>query len=298
MLKKVFLCALGGALLFAIPDLSTAQSELIFPKPIGYVNDFADFLKPETKITLEAELKKLEQEKGHEIIIVTTPDLQGTTVEDLAVQWFAKWGIGKKKADNGILMLIVPSERLMRIEVGYGLEGAIPDSLAGQVMDNLVIPKIKVGEPDAGVLAGVDALIKLAAGESVDINSSQEQSEGVNLGLILLLFIIGASFYNKIAVVPSLQNKMRNPFIRGIFVTVLSLFGALIAIFSSSLAFWIWFLIFEATLGTGFFLLLARAGAIAFLSGRGIFSGRGHGGGGFGGFGGGRSGGGGASRGW
>lgn len=283
---------------FAIPGLLAAQSELVFPKPIGYVNDFANFLKPETKKALEAALRKLEQEKGHEIVIVTTPNLQETTIEDLAVRWFEAWGIGKKNADNGILMLIVPSERLMRIEVGYGLEGAIPDSLAGQVMDNLVIPKIKAGEPDAGVIAGVDALIKLAAGESVDINSSQEQSEGVNLGLILLLFIIGASFYNKIAVAPSLQNKMRHPLFRGVFVTILSLLGSLVAIFSSPLSFLLWFLIFEATLGIGFFLLLARAGAIAFLSGRGIFSGRGHGGGGFGGFGGGRSGGGGASRGW
>lgn len=280
------------------PALSMAQSELVFPKPAGYVNDFANFLKPETKKALEAALRKLEQEKGHEIAIVTTHNLQETTIEDLAVRWFEVWGIGKKNADNGILMLIVPSERLMRIEVGYGLEGAIPDSLAGQVMDNLIIPKIQAGEPDAGVIAGVDALIKLAAGESVDVGRSQQQGEGVNLGLILMLFLIGAGLYNKIAVVPSLQNKMRRPLIRGIFVTILSLFGALIAIFSSNLAFWIWFLIFEATLGTGFFLLLARAGAIAFLSGRGIFSGRGHGGGGFGGFGGGRSGGGGASRRW
>lgn len=298
MFKKVFLCALCGVLFLTAPALSIAQSELVFPKPAGYVNDFANFLKPETKKALEASLRQLEQEKGHEIVIVTTPNLQETTIEDLAVRWFEAWGIGKKNADNGILMLIVPSERLMRIEVGYGLEGAIPDSLAGQVMDNLIIPEIQAGEPDAGVIAGVDALIKLAAGESVDVGRSQQQSEGVNLGLILMLFLIGAGLYNKIAVVPSLQNKMRRPLVRGIFVTVLSLFGALIAIFSSNLAFWIWFLIFEATLGTGFFLLLARAGAIAFLSGRGIFSGRGHGGGGFGGFGGGRSGGGGASRGW
>lgn len=282
----------------AVPFLSTAQSELVFPKAIGFVNDFANFLKPETKKALEAALRQLEQEKGHEIVIVTIPNLQETTIEDLAVRWFEEWGIGKKNADNGILMLIVPSERLMRIEVGYGLEGAIPDSLAGQVMDNLIIPEIQAGELDAGVIAGVDALIKLAAGESVDVGRSEQQSEGANLGLILMLFLIGSGLYNKIAVVPSLQNKMRRPLVRGIFVTTLSLFGALIAIFSSNLAFWIWFLIFEATLGTGFFLLLARAGAIAFLSGRGIFSGRGHGGGGFGGFGGGRSGGGGASRGW
>lgn len=298
MFKKVFLCALCGVLFLTVPALSIAQSELVFPKPTGYVNDFANFLKPETKNALEAALRKLEQEKGHEIVIVTTPNLQETTIEDLAVRWFETWGIGKKNADNGILMLIVPSERLMRIEVGYGLEGAIPDSLAGQVMDNLIIPEMQAGEPDAGVIAGVDALIRLAAGESVDVGRSQQQSAGVNLGLILMLFLIGAGLYNKIAVVPSLQDKMRRPLIRGIFVTVLSLFGALIAVFSSNLAFWIWFLIFEATLGTGFFLLLARAGAIAFLSGRGIFSGRGHGGGGFGGFGGGRSGGGGASRGW
>ena len=298
MFKKVFLFAFCGALFLVAPVSSLAQSELIFPKPTGFVNDFANFLKPETKTALEASLKKLEQEKGHEIVIVTTPNLQETTIEDLAVRWFEAWGVGKKTADNGILMLIIPSERLMRIEVGYGLEGAIPDSLAGQVMDNLVIPKIKAGEPDAGVIAGVDALIKLAAGESVDINSSQEQSVGFNLALILMLFKIGAILYNKIAAVPSLQNKMRNPLIRGVFVTVLSLLGSFVAVFSSNLAFWIWFLIFEATLGTGFFLLLARAGAIAFLSGRGIFSGRGHGGGGFGGFGGGRSGGGGASRGW
>ena len=298
MLKKVFLRAFCGVLLLAIPVLSLAQSELIFPEPTGFVNDFANFLKPETKAALEVSLKKLEQEKGHEIVIVITPNLQGTTIEDLAMRWFEAWGIGKKNADNGILMLVVPLERLMRIEVGYGLEGAVPDSLAGQVMDNLIIPAIQAGEPDTGVIAGVDALIKLAAGESVDIGSARQAAEGVNLALILMLFIIGASLYNRIAAVPSLQNTLRNPLIRGIFVTVLSLFVSLVAIFSSPLSFLFWFLIFEATFGLGFFFLLAKAGAIAFLSGRGIFSGRGPGGGGFGGFGGGRSGGGGASRGW
>ena len=147
------------------PSIAFSQANLTFPKHIGYVNDFADFLKPETEAFIEEGLRLFEQEKKHEIVVVTTDSLQGTTPEDLRIRWFKEWGIGKEGAENGLLILIVPPERVVTIEVGYGLEGAIPDLVSQQVGDIIMVPKIRDGDPDGAVIAGVEAFMKLTEGE-------------------------------------------------------------------------------------------------------------------------------------
>lgn len=303
-LKRIVGVALLGLFLWS-PSFALAQSELRFPQPVGYINDFAGFLRPETVATLETTLQQFEQEKGHEIVVAITDSLQGTTIEDLAVRWFERWGIGKERADNGILMLIVPPERVMRIEVGYGLEGAVPDLLAQQVGDNIVTPKFRADDPDAGVTAGVEALMKLTQGEDVSALVNPNANSEAQMGLVffvIMIFVFAWVVYDRIAMVQKIQPFMRKQATRGVFVGLLSVAGGFIAGLSAFLHPLVWAGIFAATIGALIFYFTKDAGKHhGGGSGGGWYSsggGFGGGGGSFGGFGGGSSGGGGSTSRW
>ena len=303
-LKRIAIAALLGFSLVS-PSFALAQSELVFPQPVGYVNDFADFLRSETEGFLDAKLEAFQMETGHEIVVVITDSLQGTYIEDLAVRWFERWGIGKEHADNGILMLIVPSEHVMRIEVGYGLEGAVPDSIAQQVGDNVVTPEFRADDPDAGVTAGVEALMKLTQGEDVSALLNPNANSEAQMGLVffvIMIFIFAWVVYDRIAGVKKIQPFMRKQGARGVFVGVLSVVGGFIAALSGFLHPLAWAGIFAATVGALIFYLTKDAGKHrGGGSGGGWYSsgdGFGGGGGSFGGFGGGSSGGGGGTSRW
>lgn len=132
-----------------------------FPKPTGFVNDFADVMSSENKARLEQTLSAFEKASGDEVAVATLPSLQGEPVEDVAVQLFKEWGIGKKGQDNGALFLIAPNERRMRIEVGYGLEGTINDALAGRILDQAVVPRFRAGDMNGGIAAGALAIVQV-----------------------------------------------------------------------------------------------------------------------------------------
>ena len=100
-------------------------------KPNGSVSDFAGILDESAKSELNSLITQTEQKTSAEIAVVTVPTLEGITVEEYAVKLFKQWGIGKKGKDNGVLVLVVPSERKVRIKVGYGLKPILPDGLAG-----------------------------------------------------------------------------------------------------------------------------------------------------------------------
>lgn len=304
------LVTFGTATLLAVsaavlPFSALAQSDLKIPEPVGFVNDFADFLKPETEAVIEQKLQAFQQETTHEIAVVTTDSLQETTIDDLAVRWFEEWGIGTAGQDNGILVLIVPSERVMRIEVGYGLEPVVPDSVAQQVGDNIVTPKFKEDDPDGGVIAGVDALMALARGEVVDVASiNVNANRDAQIGLVffvIMIFVFAWVIYDRIAMAQQVQNTLRKAAPRGIFVGLLSLVGGWIAGLSEFLHPLLWAGIFAATIGALIFYVTKNAGKYRGGGRGGTWYGRGgggFGGGGFGGFGGGSSGGGGGTSRW
>ena len=287
------------------PSIAFSQANLTFPKHIGYVNDFADFLKPETEAFIEEGLRLFEQEKKHEIVVVTTDSLQGTTPEDLRIRWFKEWGIGKEGAENGLLILIVPPERVVTIEVGYGLEGAIPDLVSQQVGDIIMVPKIRDGDPDGAVIAGVEAFMKLTEGEEVSFGIV-DSNAGANsqIGLVFLavmLMLIGWGIYDRIAMVQKLQKFFRSRPPRGVLVLALSLMGGFIAGMGEYFPPLIWAGIFCITVGAVIFRFTKNAGTVSTYRGGMWFGGGrgfGGGGGGFGGFGGGSSGGGGSTSRW
>lgn len=159
MKKKFTTIAIIG--FFVFPLISNAQ--INYPKPTGFVNDFADILTTDQE--LEQTLRLFEAETSNQITVITVSSLQEIPIEDYAVELFKEWEIGQAKKDNGILLLVAPNERQVRIEVGYGLEGAVPDILAGEIIRNDITPHFKNNDFDAGVLTGVTSIMKAAQGE-------------------------------------------------------------------------------------------------------------------------------------
>jgi uncharacterized protein len=158
--------------------LATSATAADVPYLTGRVTDEAEILSPATRQTLTERLKAHEDRTGDQIAVLTVPSLGGESIEEYAVKVFAAWKLGQKGKDNGVLIVVAPAERRMRIEVGYGLEGTLTDLLAGRIIRNVMTPRFKAGDYNGGVEAGVDAVLALLekgvapAGESSGSPSS------------------------------------------------------------------------------------------------------------------------------
>jgi len=142
--------------------------------PTGYVNDFADMLTVEQRQLLETKIGDFEKNSSNELSVVTIPNLGGDTIENFAVKLFQDWGIGKNKKDNGVLLLIARDDRQMRIEVGYGLEGALTDAQSFWIIQNILKPAFQKGDYYEGISSGVDNIISITKGEfKPDTNSTR-----------------------------------------------------------------------------------------------------------------------------
>ncbi len=151
------------ALLYAVP-VQTAE-EVNFPAYHGYVNDFAGVISAQDKHEIEALAGELDTKTTAQIAVVTLNTTSPLSIEQYAVDLFEKWGIGKKGKDNGVLILMAVNDRAVRIEVGYGLEGAIPDAIASRIITGVMIPEFKKGGLSNGLLLGTASIASLAAKE-------------------------------------------------------------------------------------------------------------------------------------
>ncbi|MEK9174957.1 MAG: TPM domain-containing protein, partial [Patescibacteria group bacterium] len=164
------------------------------------MNDFAWMLSPDQKFGLEQKLVQFEKESSNEISVVTISNLQGDSIENFAVKLFEEWKIGKAKNDNGILLLIVRDDRKMRIEVGYGLEGAIPDATAYSIITNILTPTFKQGDYFGGINSAVDAMMSATKGEYQPASDSERTTSWSAktienffwFGLIIIIWISSA----------------------------------------------------------------------------------------------------------
>ena len=149
-------CIGAFAVLLLLPALAAAQS---FPKPTGRVNDFANVIDAATEAEIDRMIDQLERKTSSEIAVATVMSLDGMSIEEYANKLFKEWGVGQAKQDNGVLVLVAPTQREMRIEVGYGLEGVLPDGLAGEVIRDQFTPKFKNRDFSGGIKDGVTRLV-------------------------------------------------------------------------------------------------------------------------------------------
>lgn len=159
-MRRITLLSIVFLFLF-VPRLTDA----VFPQPTGAVNDFAGVMQPQAKEQLETILTAVQQKTGVAVVIATVPSLDDRPIEDYAVDLYQQWGIGKKDVDEGVLIVVAPTQRRVRIEVGYGLEGALNDAQAGRIIRDFMIPYFKEGDFTRGIVAGTQGVIALALKE-------------------------------------------------------------------------------------------------------------------------------------
>ena len=176
---------LGLALLvYAAAALAQPQ----FPALSGRVVDNAGLLGQNTKFRLTQLMQQHEQETSNQLVVVTVPDLQGLTIEEYGYQLGRHWQIGQKGKDNGALLIVAPNERKVRIEVGYGLEGALTDALSANIIHTKILPQFRTGDFDGGVTAGVESIISAIKNEYV---AEPAEDDGDNrLAILIGLFLI------------------------------------------------------------------------------------------------------------
>jgi len=197
--------------LFLLQVLSFGK-ETSFPQPVGYVNDFGHLISSSDVARLTGLITELEKKTTAEIAIVTLESLREGDIEGYAVDLFETWGIGKKGEDNGLLILVSAGEHLIRIEVGYGLEGVITDGTAGDVIRQKIAPKFQQGNFGEGLFNGTAALANLIAKEKgvelAALNSLPQETYEmlgearshpgrvvVDILLFLILLSLGGGFY-------------------------------------------------------------------------------------------------------
>lgn len=176
------------AVLLLLPALGAAAP--VFPPLTGRVVDNANMLSAGAEQTLTRQLAAHEQATTNQIVVVTVPDLQGYTIEDFGYQLGRHWGIGQKENDNGALLLVAAAERKVRIEVGYGLEGALTDALASSIIHGVILPQFRSGDFEGGIIQGVNTIIEAVQGEYVSDGSAGDGSQNTAPRLIFLLILI------------------------------------------------------------------------------------------------------------
>jgi len=158
-LRAFFLFVFGCYLL---PCLAAQQ----LPKPSGFVNDFAKVLKVQDAEAVESLAAAIKEKTGAELALVTVESFAPyASIDEFSLALAEVWGVGERGKDNGVLLVLAMSEREVKIEVGYGLEGAIPDSVAGRILDTVVIPAFRQGDFSGGLREGCNAIAAYVAKE-------------------------------------------------------------------------------------------------------------------------------------
>jgi uncharacterized protein len=163
-MRALWLGLIALAVLLASP--ATARGAFVVPPIEGHVTDPAGVLTPEERADLEQRLAAHMARSGAEIAVFLVGSLQGETIEDVAYRTFNTWRIGREKLDNGVLLVIAPKERRLRIETGKGIGGQLTDLQASDIIEQRIVPELRAGRTHDAVAAGVDAIAAALASPS------------------------------------------------------------------------------------------------------------------------------------
>lgn len=148
-------------------------------KPAGWVTDLTGTLSHDEIMALNRKLAAFERETTNQIAVLLIPSLEGDSLEDYSIRVAEKWKVGQKGKNNGVILLIVKNDRRIRIEVGYGLEGVLPDAMAGAIIRQEIAPRFRVGQFYQGIDAGLDAIMAVTRGEYKARPAAQNKEKGV-----------------------------------------------------------------------------------------------------------------------
>jgi len=175
------------------------------PEPARLMTDLAGMLGRSAADDIESQLVLLWQDTGVQFAVVTVPDLGRDTIENYSVRLFEAWGIGETGKDNGLLLLIAAEEREMKFETGYGLEGELPDSFLGKVIDQALTPKFREGNPAAGIKASITMISHRLQGRAGEGPGADKSSEPVGEIAAAIVFLI------VVMVIIAISSRRRGP---------------------------------------------------------------------------------------
>lgn len=184
---------------FLVMFISTTLAQVSIPVLKNYANDLTSTLNSSELYTFEAKLKSFADSTSNQVVFLMMNSLNGYPLENFCYETSTKNQIGSKKNNNGVLFFVAKDDRKMRIEVGYGLEGALPDALANSILRNEVRPFFKSGDYYAGINAGLDAIILATKGEYKGDPKGKGKGKGTGIPfiLIVIIFIIIAALGGK-----------------------------------------------------------------------------------------------------
>jgi uncharacterized protein len=189
----LWVCAVGVAL--------PAQAALTFPALTGQVVDTADMLDAASEEHLSQMLKAHQQLTTEQVVVVTVPNLQGTSIEDYGYQLGRHWGIGQKDKDNGALLIVAKDDRKVRLEVGYGLEERLTDAQSSVIINQIITPAFKQGDFVGGITKGAEAMVQVLGGDplaepAAGATGSSESSSSMFQSLAFLIVLVIFIFLN------------------------------------------------------------------------------------------------------
>ncbi|MHB8666523.1 MAG: TPM domain-containing protein [Burkholderiales bacterium] len=183
------------ALLLASAGAAAAADEVAVPPLKARVTDLTGTLSAGQLAALESDLRAFEQKKGSQIAVLILPSTKPETIEQYSIRVADAWKIGRTKTDDGVILVIAKNDHALRIEVGYGLEGAIPDVVANRVIREVIVPHFRAGDFYGGIRAGTQTLMKLIQGETLPPPAPAHAAAGIDyqsLFVILLVVVIVA----------------------------------------------------------------------------------------------------------
>lgn len=156
-----------------------AVADVAVPPLTGRVVDRTGTLTSDQIATLDGTLQAFEQRKGSQIAVLIVPTTEPETIEQFSIRVAEAWKIGRKKVDDGAILVVAKDDRRLRIEVGYGLEGALTDVTSKRIIDEIITPKFRQGDFAGGISAGIDRMIRVIAGEPLPEPKRQQQSTNI-----------------------------------------------------------------------------------------------------------------------
>lgn len=174
---------LASWLLFTVATISLAQ--VAVPLLTARVTDLTDTLATDQRASLEQTLADFEERKGSQIAVLIVPSTAPETIEQYALRVAESWKLGRKGVDDGALLLVAKDERALRIEVGYGLEGVMPDAIAKRIVSDIIVPRFRAGDFAGGIRAGVEQMIRLVDGEPLPPPAARR--DGGDAGVFAML---------------------------------------------------------------------------------------------------------------
>ena len=196
-----------AAAVLAVAGLAIAGTRAIraqeVPPLSSHVNDYADMIGADAQQAIDDRLAKLEADTGAQVVVLTVPSLEGGSLEEFTLRIAETWKLGREDTDDGLIIFVARDDRMIRLEVGYGLEGTVPDALANRIIDERMAPAFRNGDFEGGIASAAEAVEILVRGENLPppaISEPQGDLAGALIGTLVLMSVL-AGFLPRILAV-------------------------------------------------------------------------------------------------